>query len=161
MIEDGILTQSVKGMKATYRIKDKCIFYAYLFENFGIKDIEKYKAAMENLDSCRSDMLSVAGNTKCGKRRGMPGFLVNSIHHIEATINGKHLDFPAMAGLCHYVVEYRNFNIAADVVVIGVENGENFFKLEQQMPLFRRYLPRTGHGCLSIDTLNQLICATG
>ena len=93
---------------------------------------------------------------KFGKTRGFKGFLVNSYVPIEASLCEEVFVIYPAEGTSVFIEDYEHFRIPDDVVVIGMENGENFQRIRGQQYLFDDLKV-----LLYPVTLNQRICVLG
>lgn len=71
----------------------------------------------------------------------MKGFLVNSYEPIKAMLNNCPLEIRPPEGSYTFIYDYENFSIPEDVLVMGIENCENFRRIRQQQWLFDRMYP--------------------
>ena len=84
----------------------------------------------------RAEQVAMAGNSKARKARGFKGFLVNSYVPIEASLCEEVFVIYPVEGTSVFIEDYEHFRIPDDVVVIGMENGENFQRIRGQQYLF-------------------------
>ena len=84
----------------------------------------------------RAEQVAMAGNSKVRKTRGFKGFLVNSYSPIEAILREEPLVIEPVQGTSIFIEDYEHFRIPDDVVVVGMENGENFQRIRGQQYLF-------------------------
>ena len=89
----------------------------------------------------RSEQVIKGGDSKLNSTRTFRGFLVNSYTAIKATLAGKELIIYPQEGTSLYIEDWEHFEIPEEVVVVGMENGENFFKIRQQRYLFEDLTP--------------------
>src|SRR5574344_281726 len=141
MLADGILQKVSHGRQLAYQAADIDAFKNYLAVKYDIRDIEKAKDLLDETkdDITRSTQVSVTGDSKFVHHRTMTGFLVNSYIDIRATVNGIPFTIHPTVGTFTYIYDYLTFQIPADVVIVGVENSENFRLIEQQRYLFKDY----------------------
>ena len=71
----------------------------------------------------------------------MKGFLVNSYEPIDATLNDTLFIINPPDGTYVFVYDYEAFTIPSDVLIIGIENSENFRRISQQKWLFDEMYP--------------------
>ena len=72
--------------------------------------------------------------------RSCPGFPVNSYEPIECFLDGEAFIVNPQEGSFLFVAEWEKFIIPEDVVVIGIENMENFRMIRKQRVFFEEYL---------------------
>lgn len=136
---DGlIIAQKARtGSRLTYRVRDSRVFRDYLNNNYeGMQDIEA-RIEIEGKDVSRSVQVKATGNSKNSRHRTAVGFLANCYEPIEASILGKPFIIEPTEGTCTFINDIASFRLPADVVVVGVENMENFFQIRRQKYLFK------------------------
>ena len=111
-------------------------------------------------------MAAETGNSKLVMVRSCPGFPVNSYEPIACLLDGKPFVVNPQEGSFLFVADWERFAIPEDVVVIGVENMENFRMIRQQRVflnnIFRRMTSHPGALCLPISAIHGLrrwLCA--
>jgi len=91
---------------------------------------------VEQEDSARSQQVKLTGDSKFKRQRTMKGFLITSLEPIQATLNDKPLLINPPEGSFVYIYDYEHFSIPSDVLIVGVENSENFRYISRQIHLF-------------------------
>ena len=142
LMEDGLLSVKSHGSKKSYRARD-----AEALKRFLIDKDEKYRILEVSTSDSRASMATETGNSKLLMVRSCPGFPVNSYEPIDCLLNGKPFVVNPLEGSFLYIADWQNFTIPKDVIVIGVENMENFRMIRHQKQFFDDYL-RT-HGLTS------------
>ena len=89
-----------------------------------------------NVSDSRASMATETGNSKLIKLRSCPGFPVNSYEPITCLLNGRELVVNPIEGSFLFVADWTAFTIPEDVVVVGVENMENFRMIRHQRAVF-------------------------
>ena len=84
----------------------------------------------------RSELAAYSGNSKTKEIRSCPGFLVNSYDPIYAKLNGKDIVIAPEEGTMFFMADWEHFEIPQEVLVIGIENMENFRRIRGQRYLF-------------------------
>ena len=74
------------------------------------------------------------------KLRSCPGFPVNSYEPVECMLNGKPFVINPPEGSFLFIDDWLHFAIPADVVVMGIENMENFRMIRRQQLFIANYL---------------------
>ena len=64
---------------------------------------------------------------------------MNSYQPIDAVLGGKQLTILPPDGTFMFIADYQHFCIPGDVVIVGVENAENFRHIARQKYLFKEY----------------------
>ena len=84
----------------------------------------------------RSEQVALFGDSKVFRARACPGFPVNSYEPVSASLGGRPLIIDPAPGSFLFISDWRSFEIPPDVVVVGVENMENFRLARTQKYLF-------------------------
>lgn len=141
MRADGILTVVAHGSRRSYKCTDTKQFCDYLASNYSLTDLEGTLAMLEENETSRSEQVQLTGDSKFVRSRAMKGFLVNSYEPIKAMLNNCPLEIRPPEGSYTFIYDYENFSIPEDVLVMGIENSENFRRIRQQQWLFDRMYP--------------------
>ena len=167
MKEDGILLTVSNGSRKRLRVSDANTFRSYLESQFDIRDLEETLHIMEREECDRTSQVSVTGDSKFRQHRTFSGFLVNSYQPIPAKLNGQALTILPPEGSFLFISDYKTFSIPDDVVIVGIENAENFCRIHQQRHFFEHHFstftpllfvsryPQSQHGDL-IDWLQNI-----
>ena len=146
LIRDGILVSSSRGSKRSLKAVDGESFakaISRVAERFA--DLESFRDMLmggnSSGEALRASQASDSGNSKLKMRRSFPGFLVNSYETIEAHLNGRSCVILPEEGSSMFVSDWERFVIPSDVIVVGIENPENFRFIRQQRHLFESCLP--------------------
>ena len=96
--------------------------------------------------STRAQLVEAFGDSKMRAIRSCPGFPVNvyqplSVELGPADESGRRprILLGPVEGAFTFISDWQNFRIPADVLVVGVENMENFRKVSRQRHLFEGY----------------------
>ncbi len=138
MQEDGILLAKVHGSRKSLRASDGKLLRQYLASQFDIRDLEQTLYILSDEDAKRASMVAATGNSKFRSRRTFKGFLVNSYQPVAAVLNGQEITIHPSEGSFLFIADYQHFTIPQDIVVVGVENAENFRYIALQKYLFAR-----------------------
>jgi hypothetical protein len=137
MIADGIIQTRIAGRtKTTLLLPDLTAFNNYLYNGWGITNLENYILTLEDEAATRADLVQVGSDSKAIARRTFKGFLVNSYMPIEAMLNGERITISPTPGTFVFIYDFERFIPDADVVIVGVENAENFAFADRQRYLF-------------------------
>ena len=121
LLAEGMLWVSSHGSRKSYRARDTEALKRFLMD----KD-ESYRILEVNLTDSRASMAMGTGNSKLVTIRSCPGFPVNSYEPVECFLDGKPFMVNPQEGSFLFVSDWEKLTIPEDVVVIGVENMENF-----------------------------------
>ena len=139
LLAEGLLLVISRGSRKSYRARDVNTLKRYLID----KD-ENYRMLEISVSDSRASMASETGNSKLVTIRSCPGFPINSYEPIECFLCGEPFLVNPQEGSFLFVSEWEKFTIPKDVVVIGVENMENFRMIRKQKAFFENYLQTHG-----------------
>ena len=158
--QEGLLLMKSNGSRCKYRMaeamREPC--RVFLAQQFGLKcSLEEWMEAFDkslsrveqgndsnqnkpSLNSAfgksRATLVSKVGNSKYRKVRTFRGFLVDCYTPIEATLNHRPFLLNPQEGSSVFINMPEAFDIPEDVVVVGMENAENFMQIRRQKYLF-------------------------
>jgi hypothetical protein len=135
LLAEGLLLVNSRGSRKSYRARD-----AEALKRFLIDKDEDYRILEVDASDSRASMAKETGNSKLMMLRSCPGFLINSYENIECLLNGKQFLVNPQEGSFIFIADWKQFLIPEDVVVIGVENMENFRMIRKQRVFFEKYL---------------------
>lgn len=135
LLAEGLLLVNSRGSRKSYRARD-----AEALKRFLIDKDEDYRILEVDASDSRASMAKETGNSKLMMLRSCPGFLINSYENIECLLNGKPFLVNPQEGCFVFISDWEQFSIPEDVVVIGVENMENFRMIRKQRVFFEKYL---------------------
>lgn len=135
LLAEGLLSVISRGSRKSYRVRD-----AKALKRFLIDKDESYRVLEIKASDSRASMATETGNSKLVMVRSCPGFPVNSYEPIECFLNGAPFMVNPQEGSFLFVAEWEKFTIPEDVVVIGIENMENFRMIRKQRAFFEEYL---------------------
>ena len=139
MLDDGILVVVRHGSRAMLRVADAISFRHYIASQYDIRDLEKMLELLSTGSATRAAQVDATGDSKFMPYRTFTGFLVNSYQPIDAILNNKPLTIKPPEGTFVFIADYQHFSIPEDVIIVGVENAENFRYVERQQYLFKEY----------------------
>lgn len=135
LLAQGLLLVVSRGSKRSYRARNVKALKRFLID----KD-ERYRILEVGASDSRASMATKTGNSKLLMVRSCPGFPVNSYEPIECFLGENPFVISPQEGSFLFVSDWENFTIPRDVVVIGVENMENFRMIRRQRRFFEEYL---------------------
>lgn len=149
LLKEGLLYIVTHGSRKLLKVRDPEALEASL---------PKYSEAFADLDSAgiltgnstRAEQAYLSGNSKIRNQRSCPGFLVNSYAGIECRLNGKPVTVNPPAGSAVYIADWQNFQIPSDILIVGVENMENFLRIHDQRQLVDSFLRQGERGVLFV-----------
>ena len=139
MQADDILVAVTHGSRKSLRVVNTSSFRNYLASQYNIRDLEQTLELLSNGGVDRASQVEVTGDSKFLSHRTFTGFLVNSFQPIDAVLSEEQLTILPPNGTFMFIADYQHFCIPEDVVIIGVENAENFRHVARQKYLFEEY----------------------
>lgn len=139
LLAEGLLLVISRGSRKTYCARDTEAMKRFLVD----KD-ERFRLFEANAYYSRALMATETGNSKLVMIRSCPGFPVNSYERVECFLGGEPFPVNPQEGSFLFVSDWKKFTIPEDVVVIGVENMENFRMIRRQRRFFEEYLHAHG-----------------
>ena len=133
MTREGFLVQVKNGRGLIYFAPDKKAMQEFLISKddaFRGLNLSNEKKIL------RADLARSTGNSKIQKVRSCIGFLVNSYEPIKATLNANSFVIHPVEGTFLFIADIENFKLPENVVVVGVENMENFRYVARQKMIF-------------------------
>ena len=141
LLAEGLLTVQTHGSRRAFRAID-----AIALKNFLQTRYEVFRTLGDNyLDSysTRFEQAAETGNSKLVMVRSCPGFPVNSYEPITCSLSGNEIVVNPPEGGFVFIDNWQQFTIPNDVVVVGIENMENFRMIRHQRKLFESVLGDT------------------
>ena len=134
LMAEGLLLVTTRGSRKSYRARDIEALKRYLID----KD-ENYRMLDVTAADSRASMAAETGNSKLLTIRSCPGFPINSYQSIES-LNGAPFVVNPPEGSFVFIDNWKHFVIPEDIVVVGIENMENFRMIRQQRNMFESLL---------------------
>ena len=131
LIAEGLLSVVTSRSRQSYRARN-----IEALKRFLIDKDESYRMLDVNASDSRASMAMETGNSKLVKVRSCLGFPVNTYEAITCLLNDREIVFNPIEGSFLFITDWKAFSIPDDVVVLGVENMENFRMIRQQRQLF-------------------------
>lgn len=133
--QEGLLLMRSNGSRCKYRIadarRDTC--RVFLAQQFGLKcSLEEWMGKIVS----RAELVSKVGDSKYKKVKTFRGFLVDCYTPIEATLHHRPFCLNPQEGCSVFINSPETFEIPEDVIVVGMENAENFMQIRKQKYLF-------------------------
>jgi hypothetical protein len=140
MIEEGIIYKPGKR-KSNLHLVNKQQLILFLANSLAISDIGAYVETLKKEDLLRADLIAVTSDSKAKRIRSFKGFLVNSYQPIQATLKGEAVTVQPEGGTFIFICDFESFIPENDVIIVGIENPENFRLIDRQRHLFRHIKP--------------------
>lgn len=135
LLANGLLIVITHGSRKSYQARD-----IEALKRFLIDKDETYRMIEVKDPESRASMAAETGNSKLVMVRSCPGFPVNSYDPIECLLNGDPFVVTPQEGSFLFVSNWKSFVVPEDVIVVGIENMENFRNIRQQRNLFETVL---------------------
>ena len=138
LLAEGLLTVQAHGSRRVFRAIDVVALKNFLqvhykeLRTIGDKDLDSYVT--------RSEQAAETGDSKLVTVRSCPGFPVNSYEPIMSSLSGNEFLINPPEGSFVFIDNWQQFTIPEDVVVVGVENMENFRMIRHQRKIFESAL---------------------
>ena len=139
MEADGVLVTVTHGSRKSMRAISTDSLRHYLASQYDLHDLNSVLSILQADEAGRALQVDATGDSKFVRQRTFKGFLVNSYQPIEAKINGVSVTLFPPDGTFVFISDYQQFAISPDVVIIGMENAENFRYIKRQKYLFSAY----------------------
>ena len=139
LMAEDLLLVITRGSRKSYRARDTEALKRFLID----KD-ESFRILEANASDSRASMAAETGNSKLVTVRSCPGFPVNSYEPVACFLAGEPFVVNPQEGTFLFVSDWDKFAIPEDVVVIGIENMENFRMIRRQRRFFEEYLHTHG-----------------
>lgn len=138
LLREGVLVSRSHGSRRVLMASQPLALeraLASVDERLG--DLERMRVLLTD-ETSRASMAAETGNSKLVTVRSCPGFMVNSYEPILCKLNGADFVVNPVEGSMVFIADWEKFEIPEDVIVVGIENMENFRKVRQQRELFER-----------------------
>lgn len=137
--EEGLLSVISRGSKKSYRIIGAEACNRYISNRFtGGATLDRWikLAEMKDEELDRSILVRETGDSKIRHLRTFRGFLVNCYEPLEATMGETFFSLSPQEGTAVFIQSPDKFRITNDILIVGIENGENFRQIRRQRNLF-------------------------
>lgn len=136
--KEGIITIVSHGRNRTFRMLDPegCRLYLAQHYTSGMSLEDWIEIKTREKEVARSEQVAKGANSKLRHTRAFKGFPLNCYEPIEAVFHEEPYLLSPAQGTCIFMQDYESFCIPEDVVVVGIENGENFRYIRAQKYLF-------------------------
>ena len=134
---DGVIVSTSHGIRRVLFVPQPEAFLQALsaFDE-RLSDLDLMRDTLQIGETSRSVQASATGNSKLVAVRSCPGFPINTYEPIACFLNGREMIVNPQEGSFMFISDWQSFTIPQDVVVVGIENMENFRKIHQQRALF-------------------------
>ena len=146
LVEEGVLLDIPQGTRHSYKVSNKDTFWRSLSEiDHRLADLDAAQRLVEGDDMSRGEMVQAFGDSKASQRRTNPGFLVNSYEPIPCRMGRMEMVVAPVKGTYLFIADFNEFEIPDDVVIVGIENMENFYEIRRQRAFLEDNICRILH----------------
>lgn len=139
LIHDGVLiSTSHRSRRTLFAPNTDVLCKALVSIEERLADMDLLRDILLSENTLRSQQASSTGNSKLVMMRSCPGFPVNCYDPIPCMLNGMEIVLNPQEGSFVFVADWQMFKIPRDVIVVGIENMENFRMIRQQRELFEQ-----------------------
>ena len=136
---DGVIVSIAHGSRRTiFAPQPDAFLQALSTIDERLADLDLMRHTLLADEASRSSQASTTGNSKLVTVRSCPGFPVNAYEPIPCTLNGREMTIAPEEGCFVFIADWQSFTIPKDVIVVGIENMENFRMIRRQRALFDR-----------------------
>ena len=138
LLAEGLLTVQTHGSRRSFRAIDTIALKNFIqihyeeLRTLGDNDLKSY--------ATRSEQAAETGNSKLVMVRSCPGFPVNSYEPITCSLFGNEFVINPPESSFVFIDNWQQFAIPERVIVVGIENMENFRMIRHQRKLFESVL---------------------
>ena len=136
---EGVIVSTSHGSRRTlFAPRPEAFLQALSAFDERLSDLDLMRNTLQTGETSRSVQASATGNSKLIAVRSCPGFPINTYEPIACLLNGREMIVNPQEGSFMFISDWQSFSIPQDVVVVGIENMENFRMIRQQRALFER-----------------------
>lgn len=140
LLEEGLLSVLSRGSRKSYRLIDAEACMRYIGNRYtGGATLSRWIELAEGNEKLdRGVLVRETGYSKAISLRTFRGFLVNCYEPLEAAIGENVFTLSPLEETALFIQSPETFHIEENVLVIGVENGDNFRQIRKQRYLFEK-----------------------
>lgn len=151
LLEDGLVVVENRGTRRYVRvISVEALKGALPRYNEALRDLEAARALLAH-DTSRAAQASLSGNSKTRGQRSCPGFLVNAYDRLDCMLGGRPFAIDPSQGSAVYIADWESFTPPPSVLIVGIENMENFIRIREQRAFFAEYMKGGETGILFVS----------
>ena len=138
LLAEGLLTVQTHGSRRLFRAINATALKNYLQRHY--EELRTIGDGETEVFITRAEQAAESGNSKLIRVRSCPGFPINSYAPIDCMLSGETFMVNPPQGSFVFIDDWQNFSIPKDVIVVGIENMENFRMIRHQRALFESTL---------------------
>ena len=113
----------------------------FLRERYGIINLENYQQFLNNPNSTKSESAQISSNSKTKETKVYSGFFLRTYANIESKLNGEKFNLKTLKGSSLFISDFKNLIIPKNVTIVGIENPETFYLIENYKHYFEKFNP--------------------
>lgn len=113
----------------------------FIRERYGIINLEDYYQLLNNHGSSKSESAKIASDSKTKRTKVYTGFFVRTFADIEGNLNGEKINLKTLKGSSLFISDFKHLIIPENVTVVGIENPETFYLIENYKQYFEKFNP--------------------
>ena len=113
----------------------------FVRERYGILNMEDYCHLLKNPGSTKSESAQIASDSKTKRTRVYTGFFLRTYENIGGNLNGEKINLKTLRGSSLFISDYSNLVIPENVTIVGIENPETFYLIENYRHYFKKIKP--------------------
>ena len=136
LLHEGVLISRSQGSRRTLLAANPSSLESSLASvDERLADLGRMRDILTG-DSSRAEQAAETGNSKLVSVRSCHGFMVNSYEPILCKLHGQSFVVQPQDGSMIFVSDWEYFEVPSDVIVVGIENMENFRQIRKQYGFF-------------------------
>ncbi len=136
LIEEELISIQSNGVRKSVHAQNPTIFEKTITELFTHgASLNEWIGLCRN-NASRGQLVDKTGDSKSMTVRTFSGFLLDSIDPVQICNDGNPVTIRHSSGISYYIQNPKALSIPENVVVVGIENAENFCRLNEQSYLF-------------------------
>lgn len=113
----------------------------FIRERYGIVNLEDYYHLLNNPNSTKSESAQIASDSKTKRTKVYTGFFVRTFADVEGNLNGENINLKTLKGSSLFISDFRNLIIPENITIVGIENPETFYLIENYKHYFEKIEP--------------------
>jgi hypothetical protein len=140
-LEENILQKSKKKNSFIVYTNNNEQLRNFIRERYGILNLEDYYELLNNPNSTKSESAQITSDSKTKRTKVYTGFFVRTFDDIEGSLNGENINLKTLKGSSLFISDFRNLIIPENVTIVGIENPETFYLIENYKHYFDKIEP--------------------
>lgn len=113
----------------------------FIRERYGIIKLEDYYQLLNNPGSTKGESAQIASDSKTKRTKVYRGFFIRTFSDIEGSLNGEEINLKTLKGSSLFISDFKNLIIPENVTIVGIENPETFYLIENYKQYFEKFKP--------------------